>query len=256
MKEFKGTSGRLAMAGLCVGFLLPGADAPVPNSPPRLEVTHTDRVDFPAGGVLRMQNATGEVKVEGWDQPNVEITTIKSNKGDIDTPEQRAKQQALLDRVHIAAERKGDEVVVTTDFPKRLTVPGVHHWHGTATTFDLEYRIKVPRNARLVIDHNEGEVYIDDIAGNIQAHTLQGEIIVHLTGDAPRDINAKAASGSVESDFPGRETRQCCLLGHSFLVQNSAATQKLDLRIGYGDIVILKLNNPPDPAGLAPKIAP
>ena len=246
MRPFKSVTFRLAALGLSVICFLRAADGPL-----KLEVAHTERVDFPEGGVLRIRNATGQVKVEGWDRPDAEITTIKSNKGDLTSNRERAKAQANLDRVKVSAGRKGDELTVNTEFPKRLAFPGIHYLHGNATTFDLEYRIRVPRSTRLVIDHNEGEVWIDDIAANIQVRTRQGEIIVHLAGEAPRDIDAKSASGSVNSDFPG-EARRCCLLGHRFLAKNSSAPQKLDLQIGYGDIFLLKLHNPHPSAALAP----
>src|SRR5580704_17744521 len=52
------------------------------------DVTKTERFDFPAGGTLRLKNSIGELTVEGWDQPGIEITTIKSPR----------KPMALLDR--------------------------------------------------------------------------------------------------------------------------------------------------------------
>lgn len=246
MKRFKAV---VAM-GLFAGCLLHAAEAPARDTSQKLVITHTERLDFPVGGMLRIQHSTGNLTVEGWDRPDVEITTTKSNKSNIDSAPARAHAQAELDRVHIAAERKESDLVVTTDFPRRMTFPGIHALHGSATSFDLEYRIRAPRAARVVIDHNEGEVFIDDIAGNIQAKSRQGEIVLHLTGDAPRYITANAIAGSVNSDFPGKDTRRGWLLGHGFVEGNSSAAQKLDLRIGYGDIVVLRMHNPQPPAAM------
>jgi hypothetical protein len=46
----------------------------------RVQVVQTERSDFPSGGLLRFKNSIGELTVEGWDKPDVEITTIKSTK--------------------------------------------------------------------------------------------------------------------------------------------------------------------------------
>src|SRR5215471_11888363 len=40
----------------------------------------TDRVAFPPGGTLHLSKSIGELTIEGWDEPAVEITTIKSVK--------------------------------------------------------------------------------------------------------------------------------------------------------------------------------
>src|SRR5579863_1976012 len=75
------------------------------------EVSNTERMDFPSGGALRFQNSNGELTVEGWDQPGLEITTIKS-----------APTAKELEQVRMTTERKGDEIVVTTAFPKHSAV--------------------------------------------------------------------------------------------------------------------------------------
>ena len=65
----------LAVIGLGVSCLL--AD----NEPRQtLQVTNTQRVDFASGGALRLANSVGELAVQGWDRPYVEITTVKSTK--------------------------------------------------------------------------------------------------------------------------------------------------------------------------------
>ena len=50
-----------------------------------VRVSKTEAMDFPAGGTLRMENSTVNVNIEGWDQPAIENTTIKSSKNDRQT---------------------------------------------------------------------------------------------------------------------------------------------------------------------------
>jgi hypothetical protein len=210
--------------------------------PEKVQVSNTERSDFPPGGTLHLRNSIGELTIEGWDQPGLEINTIKSSKYAMEGQE-RDKANKILDNVKITTERKGDEVTVSTSFPEhgkfaRLFVG--------RTDFDLEYRIKVPRNARLVIDHDIGEIHIDNVGGEIHATDYMGEITVRVP-DGQYAIDAISKLGAVESDFPGNE-RGTKFFGHTFLESAPTPVQKMFLRIRYGDIIILKMHQPPPPA--------
>ena len=222
---------KLAIIGLSVSCLL--AD----NEPKqRVQVTNTQRVDFPSGGVLRMENSIGELMVEGWDRPNVEITTIKSTKAEFDSRE-REKAAQELNQVTIAAERRGDDLVVKTGFPRHgMSVPPLRG----STDFDLEYYIRVPKAASIVVDHDAGSVRIDNVTGDIRVTDRQGEITLRLPNEGQYLIDARSKFGSVISDLAGHDKRKAWLVGHQFTNEASAGARKLYLRIGYGDIIIWK----------------
>ena len=224
--RFRMTIRILAVLGFGAGCLLLAADEPKQ----KVQVTKTERMDFPSGGTLRLTKSTGVLTVEAWDRPDVEITTIKSS-----------------DNVRVSAERHGDELVVTTDAPR----------HRRFSPFDPEYRIKAPRTARLIAKHGVGDVNIDGILGDIQVTLLKGEIMLHLPEEGRYDITARSHVGNVNSDFPGPEKRRWWLLGHQSASENSQAAHKLNLRVGFGDIVILKTRvpAPPGPPAPAPKEA-
>jgi len=205
-------------------------------------VSNTQHLDFPAGGLLRMVHSTGDVTIEAWDQPGIEITTIKSTKEDYDAKD-REKAAAEFQKIEISSERKGDELVVTTKFP-HLALPPPTPW-GVAVNFDLEYHIKLPGNARIAMDHVDGNIDIEDISGEIQVKAKQGLILLHFPEDRKLAIDAKSGAGAVNSDFPGSQRLAGLFFtGHQFVGDASGAAQKLSLRIRYGDIVILKENTP------------
>ena len=206
-----------------------------------VRVSKTEAMDFPVGGTLRLQNSTGDVNIEGWDQPGIEITTIKSSKTDGQI-EDREKTLKELGRVEINAKLNGNELVIATQYPHHQAPP--YLWPlSRVTNFNLTYDIKVPRNAKIFVQHDAGNVTVDDITGNIDAKVHQGLISLRLVGDAPRAIDAKSDWGSVNSDFPGMESRHPFPFGHKFVDSRSTA-QSLDLRIGYGDIILLKAHEP------------
>jgi hypothetical protein len=254
----------LAAIGFGAGCLLLAADQPKQGAPnirepnlgepkPAVQVSKTDRFDFPANGTLRFVNSVGVLTVEAWDRPDVEITTIKSTRADVDAGGME-KARHDLDKVNVGTGRNGDELVVTTKFPRYRPYRIFYPLSGN-TGFNLEYHIKAPANAKIIADHTLGYVNIDGLAGDIQVTVAQGEILLHLPEDEKYDIHARSSVGSVNSDFSELEKRTGWLLGHRSIEENSAAMHKLNLKVGFGDIVILRIHTPgsPDPTPPAQK---
>jgi hypothetical protein len=207
----------------------------------KVQVTHTERVDFPSGGRLRVRNSIGELTVEGWERPDVEITTIKSTKAAYASRD-REKASRELEKVRISAEPQGVDLVITTDSSRhRGLLPA--SLLGPATGFDLEYHIKAPMNTRLTVDHATGEVHVYNLTSDIRAVVHNGAITLNLPQDGLYDIDAKSDLGEVVSDFPGHRKRTRWLLGHQF-VQGTSAPHNLYLRVGFGDIIIFKIQKP------------
>jgi hypothetical protein len=201
----------------------------------KVQVTTTEHLNFAPGGTLRLQHSIGELTVEGWERPEVEVTVTKSTQ---DAYDQRERERATkeLDRVSVKTERRADELVI---------VP----WRK-ATHLNLEYHIKAPSNTRLIVNHDTGEVHLDNVSGDIDAKVLGGAITLSLPPEGQYDVDAKSDFGSVTSDFPGMEHRRLWQIGHQLVQDTPVAPHKLHLRIGFGDIVILKMERPPIPAPL------
>jgi hypothetical protein len=206
------------------------------EAPQTVQVTHTERVDFPAGGTLRLKNSMGELTIEGWDRPDVEITTIKSTALAVASRD-RDKASHQLEKVRVSVAPQGSDLVITTEFPR-------HHflflkWGlWPASDLDLEYRIKVPMNAKVDVDQIAGEVHLENLTSDIRAVDHNGFISLLLPQDGQYDIDAKAKLGDVVSDFPGHGNRTHWF-GHQF-VQATKAAHQLYLRTSFGDIVIYK----------------
>lgn len=256
----------LAALGIVTGCLLlaanePGEAGPKQAAPKqkapkeKARVSKTERIDFPPGGTLRFTNSVGVLTVEAWDRPDVEMTTIKSSKVELDA---RGREKAThdLEKVTVAAERHGDGLVVATAFPAHRPFRLPYPLSGEPN-FDMEYQIKAPANARIVVEHTLGDVNIDGLAGDIQVKVAQGEILLHLPQEEKYTIDAKSDFGSVNSDFSELEKRTGWLLGHKSVDEDAAAPHKLNLKVGFGDIVILKIRVPksPEPTAEAPKPA-
>lgn len=236
---------KLAMIGLGIGC----AALAIDEAPQKIQVSKTEQVDFPPGGVLRLTNSIGTLTVAGWDQPKAEITTAKSTKRAYSAVES-AKFSAELDKVRVTTQHNGNDLVVATDFPRHRAWPPGNPW-GSGADFDLDYVIHVPRNTRLIVsDHDVGEIHIDDLTGDIDVTLLQGEVMLHLPENGKYAIDAKTDYGNVNCDFPGVQKRRRWFTGHEWEGEQPAGAQKLNLKVGYGDVVILKIQVPKAPPSL------
>ena len=188
----------------------------------QVQATSTERMDFAPGGLIRLNASDGDLYVEGWDQPAVEITVIKSMPYNykLSHPEQAAKH---LERVTIRTERRSDtEVAIST----------IH-----AGVVALEYQIHVPRESRLEIQHGTGNVFVNNVTGDIEATCRRGDILLMLPATAAYAIDAKSKFGTISSDFEGSAQVARYRLGERYITPNSSA-HRIHLRMDFGGITI------------------
>jgi hypothetical protein len=187
-------------------------------------VTATQNVPFPDGGTLRIERSNGAIHIRGWDKPEVEVTFIKSTYN--------PKNHAKLARVESKAERRGDEVVISTVAPRWADI-------------QVDYEIHAPRKLALAIEHGKGGVYVTDMDGDIQANVRDGQITLRLPEAGVYSIEAHTGIGEIYSDFGGEEKYNIHF--GKRLTKASDTGHKLNLRVGFGDIMILKTPYHPRP---------
>lgn len=190
-----------------------------------VRVSETKTLDAAPAGTLHLENSRGTVNIEGWDQPRVEITVIKSTTGLF-----RASDAArrLMEQAHIKSDRNGDEILISTQIPR--------HDRGE---LKVQYDIKAPRDSKIVIDRGNGSVYVAGMAGDIDTTLRQGQLTLVLPENAEYSVDARAKLGDVYWEVDGQEQRHH-FLGHSFTNGPATPTHKLYLRVCFGDIMIAK----------------
>ena len=201
-----------------------------------VKTSETRVLDAAPAGTLHLENSRGAVTIEGWDQPRVELTVIKSTSDVFraSDPAQHDAATHLLDRARIKSDRKGDEILISTEVARR-----------DRGELNVYYHIKAPRDSKIVIDRGNGSVYVTGMAGDMQATLQQGQIMVILPEDAEYGIDARAKAGEVYSD--SGQVQRHHLLGHGFTGGPVTPSHKLYLRVGFGDIVIAKAYTKPAP---------
>ncbi len=228
--------------GLSVlGTALPlvGADGLDAKGPEQsFAVTSTERVNFLPGGTIRLVNSYGYLTVEGWDEPEVAVTVTKSTDR-FYHPEKKAEAERRLKQVRVVTERRsGKELAVSTIPPARSPFFG---WLAPENRrgVTVDYRVRVPRDSRLVVLNDTGYVWVSDVTGDINVKSRTGDMIVMLPDPGPYLIDARTRLGSVSSDFTGKG-RYRFVAGTHFAYASQAPLRRIYLRMGRGSITIKK----------------
>jgi len=189
------------------------------------QVRNTEHVPFQAGGTVRVENSYGYLTVEGWDEPEVQVTVTKSTNHD---------------GVHIALESTapGEAAIRTNAPPARLLIL---RWPSRIRAGVMpDYSILIPRDARLFVQHDHGYVWINDVRGDLEVHSHTGDMIVALSEASPYAIDARVKFGSVWSDFDEGKRIGHFLLGSGFIQTPGSPAPRVRLRMGRGNITIVK----------------
>ena len=218
----------IVITALVFGLQLFAQDASKQPAP----VTTTDQTDFAPGGLIRLTIPSSNLFVEGWDRPELEITTIKSSR-----------HARCLDEVRVDTDRpSATEFAISTTLPSRSFFARLFGFGCAAT---VEQHVHAPRDSRLVIQHGAGYVMVSGIRGEIEATSRSGDIVLMLPGPGPYSIDAKSKFGSVSSDFAGTAHRKK-VIGEQFASANPPSSRRIYLRIGFGGITIKEVPSTPE----------
>lgn len=237
-----------------MGAALPlvAAQGPVEKGPKQsFEATSTQHVNFLPGGTITLNNSYGYLTVEGWDEPEVEITVTKSTNR-FYQPDQKEKAEMHFDEIRVVAERSSDkELAISTMLPARHGFPSsilpsrriiVTMPKTSKRGITVEYKVHVPRDSRVIVHQDNGYVWVSDVKGDIEVDSHTGDMIVMLPDPGPYSIDARTRMGSVSSDLMGQGHKRF-LVGSHFVHAGQAPSRRIFLRMGRGSITIK--NGPP-----------
>ncbi|MBM3284862.1 MAG: hypothetical protein FJY81_03225, partial [Candidatus Aminicenantes bacterium] len=160
----------LFMAGLVSLFFLSGCvivvDRPYEKDPlvPRASFKRT--LDMKPGETISLENARGDIEVEGWDEDKVEITA--EEKG-----ERFPKR-----RFYVSSWKQSDlkvDVESSPDGTRVRTDPDIQKDELRA----VHYVLRVPRSVHLrSIRNGRGDIRIADLYGTIAVDAEEGNITI------------------------------------------------------------------------------
>jgi hypothetical protein len=193
---------------------------------PEVSVVTTDHVDLPPDAVIHIENSSGELNIEAWDEPQAEITVTRYTFPDHDTASAREDAARRLNALQIASTKTGDKDLT-------ISTPVQKIWSRVR----IDYRIRVPRSSSLVIHHRTGDVQIGGVEGDIDATMRAGDILLRLPGAGTYSFNASCGEGRVVSDFPGTYSRSH-LTGEKFSGSPNSSARRHNLHVGVAGIGI------------------
>jgi len=138
-----------------------------------------DTVPFQPGDTFRLENVNGEVLIETWDRAEVSIEAEKA-----------ASSERFLKEIEIEVDRSGNEVEVRTRFPRRRSFFG--------RMGKVDYRIRVPEEARVDVETVNGKVLVEGIRGRVKASTVNGGIEIE---GAAGQVEVSTVNGSIKARY-------------------------------------------------------
>jgi hypothetical protein len=223
---------KLLLTGFLAGCLLAGQD-----TRQKIQRVETQKMRFEPSAALHLENSIGQVNIEGWSRPDVEITIIKSTKSEYGS-QKREVGAKELETVKTTFARRNEEIVLATDFKKGGFPP-----FQTGPPVDMVYKIKMPREVRLIVDQDTGIVNLSQLFGDIRVTVHKGSISAAIPGDAQYSLDAKSRFGTVTSNL-AKPVHGLYFLGEQLAYDTPKTSHKLYLRAGSGDIVIVHSPQP------------
>jgi DUF4097 and DUF4098 domain-containing protein YvlB len=130
------------------------------------ETVDVSRALSPSGEVT-IENTNGSVHVATWSEPRVRVEATKG-----------APTRESLRDIEVLVDGEGDRVAIRTRQPKR---------HLFGPSGQVEYRVTVPKGARVSVKDVNGGVEVAGVEGGLRATTVNGS------------VDASAIAGSVEA---------------------------------------------------------
>jgi hypothetical protein len=205
-----------------------------------VDVTSVQSANFTAGMTVRIGGTAGELNIEAWDQPRVEATLTRSEY--VDAPDKDSAKKRL-ERIGLAVEKRGNDIAVELKAPHRHFWA---RWLRGKTNATLVCRVMVPRDAKLVVRHENGSVMVYGAGGDIDASARFGDILLQLADPGAYAIDARSKMGGVYTDYTGKYRGR---MGERFVTPGSASAHKVKLRVGAGGIEIVKMGPLPAASG-------
>jgi hypothetical protein len=148
-------------------------------------------------GLLTIDTRMGDIHIEGWDEPRLEIEAEKVVRA-------KSKEAAkpLYERITVVLEGQDKSVLLRTLYPpRRLWRP----FRGE-THLSVNYRIRMPFDANLALKCVDGDVWISGVEGKQQILVNYGDVEIDIPSvDRLRSLRAHTWLGYVQSDLHGED---------------------------------------------------
>jgi hypothetical protein len=178
-------------------------------------------------GTLTIDTRMGNVQVESWDQPRLEIEAEKV----VEAGNQK-KAEPLYDQVQVVLAGQDKRVLLRTLYPTRRP------WRPFRgeSKLSVNFRIHMPFDANLILRCVDGDVRVSGLAGKQEISVNYGDVEINVPSlYRLRSVNARSVLGYVQSDLHGEDSAGW---GRKIMFWNSQGEQDIKVRVRMGGVYV------------------
>ncbi len=152
------------------------------------EIEKTFKIDMT--GEVTIETYKGEIKIETWDKAEVHVYAqmVPDDGGGFWS----TKPEKQLAHVDVELDASSNSVRIESKYRKS------NSWFGSNTRAFVNYKIQMPKTARLNINDYKSETFISGLQSTINFETYKGEVkIIDLSGS----IDLETYKGEIDVRF-------------------------------------------------------
>lgn len=178
-------------------------------------------------GTLTIDARMGNVQLDGWDEPHLEIDAEK-----VVEAKDEKHAQALYDEVQVVLEGMDKQVRLHTVYPaRRLWRP-----FRDESKLTVNFRIHMPFDANVILKCVDGDVRVSGLIGKQEINVNYGDVEINVPSVYRlRSLNARSILGYVQSDLHGENSAGW---GRKIMFWNSSGDQDIKVRVRMGGVYV------------------
>ncbi len=178
-------------------------------------------------GTLTIDTRMGNVQVDGWDEPRLEIDAEKVVEAG-----NEKKAEPLYDQVQVVLTGQDKQVLLRTLYPaRRLWRP-----FRDESKLSVNFRIHMPFDANITLKCVDGDVRVSGLVGKQEISVNYGDVEINVPSVYRlRSLSARSILGYVQSDLHGENSAGW---GRKIMFWNSQGDQDIKVRVRMGGVYV------------------
>jgi hypothetical protein len=135
---------------------------------------------------LEVVSKYGQINIENWEKQTVKIDV----KVMVDH-KSRVEAEKLLEMIHINFSQQGDWIKAITQIEEGFGTSSIWGRSISGKKFTIDYKIFLPKNINLKVSHKYGNMFISEIAGQVEIDLRYGNLNINkLTRGNDKPLNS------------------------------------------------------------------
>jgi hypothetical protein len=178
-------------------------------------------------GTLTIATRMGNVQVDGWDEPRLEIDAEKVVEAG-----NEKKAEPLYDQVQVVLDGQDKQVLLRTLYPaRRLWRP-----FRDESKLSVNFRIHMPFDANVILKCVDSDVRVSGLMGKQEINVNYGDVEINVPSIYRlRSLDARSILGYVQSDLHGENSAGW---GRKIMFWNSQGDQDIKVRVRMGGVYV------------------